>query len=109
MIALTEKAADQIRRMMNEQKLSPTETGLRVGVKPAGCSGLAYSIDFDSAAKEGDQVATMHGIKVFVDAAAAAYLDGTEIDWKGGLLGSGFQFRNPNATRSCGCGESFSV
>jgi iron-sulfur cluster assembly protein len=109
MIALTEKAAEQIRRMMNDQKLSPLETGVRFGVKPAGCSGLAYSIDFETASKEGDQVATFHGIRVFVDSAAITYLDGTEVDWKGGLLGAGFQFRNPNAVKSCGCGESFSV
>jgi len=109
MIQLTEQAAQQIRRMMTDQKLTPAEVGVRIGVKPAGCSGLAYSIDFDTATKEGDQIATFHGIRVFVDAAAVTYLDGTEIDWKGGLLGAGFQFRNPNAVKSCGCGESFSV
>jgi len=109
MIALTENAATQIRRMMNEQKLSPSDSGVRFGVKPAGCSGLSYTMDFDTLAKEGDQVATQHGIRIIIDAGAAPYLEGTEIDWKGGLLGAGFQFRNPNATRSCGCGESFSV
>ena len=109
MIALTQNAAAQILRMMSEQKLSPAESGVRFGVKPAGCSGLSYTMDFDAAPKDGDQVATQHGIRIVVDAAAAPYLEGTEIDWKGGLLGAGFQFRNPNATRSCGCGESFSV
>jgi iron-sulfur cluster assembly protein len=109
MIALTERAAEQIRRMLKDQKLTPEESGIRIGVKPAGCSGLTYTLDFESEARDGDQIATFHGVKVFVDAGAAPYLEGTEVDWKGGLLGAGFQFRNPNATKSCGCGESFSV
>jgi iron-sulfur cluster assembly protein len=109
MISLTQEAANQIRRMMADQSLDPSETGVRVAVAPSGCSGLSYQLDFAKAAKEGDQILEMQGLKVFLDAGSATYLQGTEIDWKGGLLGAGFQFRNPQAQRTCGCGESFNV
>lgn len=108
MIALTEKAAVQIRRMMADQKLSPGATGVRVGVKPSGCSGLAYSIDFETTARDGDDVSEQHGLRVYLDAESAPYLEGTTVDWNGGLLGAGFRFSNPQAKKTCGCGESFS-
>ncbi len=109
MLAITDKAAVQIRRMMSDQKLTPEMIGVRVGVKPSGCSGLSYTLDFDDSVKEGDQVVESHGIRIYLDPGAAPYLEGTQIDWKDGLLGSGFQFINPQARRTCGCGESFSV
>jgi len=109
MLSLTEEAARQVLRMMSEQNLDPATHGLRVGVEPSGCSGMSYKLDFESASREGDQVFEHHGVKVYLDAQAAAYLDGTTIDWNGGLLGAGFKFDNPRAQRTCGCGESFSV
>ncbi|HXI02746.1 MAG TPA: iron-sulfur cluster assembly accessory protein [Candidatus Saccharimonadales bacterium] len=109
MITLTESAAGQIRRMMAEQKLDPSATGVRVGVKPSGCSGFAYTIDFDKGSKDGDDVSEQHGIRLFVDAGSAPYLQGVTIEWAGGLLGSGFKFTNPQATKTCGCGESFNI
>lgn len=95
--------------MMSEQNLDPATHGLRVGVVPSGCSGMSYKLDFERAAREGDQVFELHGLKVYLDAQAAAYLEGTTIGWNGGLLGAGFKFDNPRAQRTCGCGESFSV
>lgn len=109
MIDVTEKAAEQIRRMMKEQSLDTATVGVRVGVKPAGCSGLTYAIDFEHQGREGDQILSFHGLRFYVDASSAPYLEEVRIDWNGGLLGSGFKFSNPNATRTCGCGESFSV
>jgi iron-sulfur cluster assembly protein len=109
MIEVTEGAATQIRRMMSEQKLDPAAVGVRVGVKASGCSGMSYTIDFETEARADDAVSEQHGLKIFMDSQSAPYLDGTRIDWNGGLLGSGFKFHNPQATRSCGCGESFSV
>ena len=109
MIILSEKAAAQVLRMMSDQKLSPETTGLKVGVKPAGCSGLTYTLDFVQEPASGDLVESQHGVRVVLDAASADYLDGTRIDWKDGLLNAGFRFTNPQASRTCGCGESFSV
>jgi iron-sulfur cluster assembly protein len=109
MINMTERAAAQVRRMMAESRLDERSTGIRVGVKPAGCSGMAYTLDFETQARDGDQVLEQHGIKIYLDPASAPYLEGTSVDWKGGLLESGFRFVNPQAARTCGCGESFSV
>lgn len=109
MITLTESAAGQIRKMMAEQKLDPSAVGVRVGVKPSGCSGFSYTIDFDKGSKDGDDVSEQHGIRLVVDAGSAPYLKDVTIEWAGGLLGSGFKFTNPQATKTCGCGESFSI
>ncbi|MCI0546639.1 MAG: iron-sulfur cluster assembly accessory protein [Candidatus Rokubacteria bacterium] len=109
MITLSETAAEQIRKMMSEQKLDPAGTGVRVGVKPSGCSGFSYTLDFQPQPAEGDQVLTLHGLRIFLDSGSAPYLQGVLIDWAGGLLGAGFRFSNPQATKTCGCGESFSV
>ena len=109
MIQLTESAAAQIRKMMAEQHKDPVAVGVRIGVKPSGCSGFSYTIDFDDASVEGDQVLEQHGIRVKVDPGSAPYLEGVSVDWAGGLLGSGFKFVNPKAVKTCGCGESFSV
>ena len=82
---------------------------LRVGVEGGGCSGLMYNLSFDAEMKEGDQVFEDKGIKIVVDKKSFLYLVGTQLDYTGGLNGKGFVFVNPNASRTCGCGESFSV
>ena len=82
---------------------------IRVGVTGGGCSGLMYNLEFDNEMKEGDQEFEDNGVKVVVDKKSFLYLVGTELDFSGGLNGKGFVFVNPNASRTCGCGESFSL
>ncbi len=107
MIEITEKAVGQIKKMMAEQ--GKAGAALRVGVKPSGCSGLEYVMDFADAGGPDDQELTVEGLRVLIDAASAEYLRGIQLDWGDGLLGSGFRFSNPNADKTCGCGKSFSV
>jgi iron-sulfur cluster assembly protein len=109
MISVTEEAAKQVRRMMDEQKLDSATHGIRIGVVPSGCSGMSYKLDFESGSKDDDQIVEAHGIKVYLDPKSAPYLENVQVDWNGGLLGAGFKFNNPQAQRTCGCGESFSV
>jgi iron-sulfur cluster assembly protein len=80
-----------------------------VGVDGGGCSGLMYKLEFDTTINEGDQVFEDNGVKVVVDRKSFLYLVGTELEYTGGLNGKGFVFNNPNASRTCGCGESFSI
>jgi len=87
----------------------PDTYGLRIGVKGGGCSGLTYSLGFDGVQKEGDTVIEYNGVKLFVDGKSLFYLSGTELDFTDGLNGKGFIFNNPNAAKTCGCGESFGV
>jgi len=110
-IALTEKAANEIKRVLSEMKKSPETTVLRVGVAGGGCSGFQYALGFDEEAIDPlkDQVGEQHGIKVAVDKKSDLYLDGTTIDFHDGLDRRGFTFNNPNAVKSCGCGSSFSA
>lgn len=108
-IFLTEKAAKEVKRVIDEQKL-PTETVLRVGVAGGGCSGFQYSLGFDNASDAAkDDVSEQHGIKVAIDKRSMLYLDGTTLDYIDGLERRGFDFKNPNAVKSCGCGSSFSA
>lgn len=107
-ISLTEKAGKEIKKIMSENQI-PDTYGLRVGVKGGGCSGFTYSLGFDVESKEGDTVITSDDIKLFVDGKSLFYLSGTELDFSDGLNGKGFVFNNPNATKTCGCGDSFSV
>ncbi len=107
-IKITEKAASEVKNIMNENNV-PVTYGLRVGVKGGGCSGLTYTLGFDAAAKEGDTTIEDKGIKLFVDGKSLFYLSGTLLDFTDGLNGKGFVFNNPNATKTCGCGESFGV
>lgn len=107
-ISITKKAADQIRQIMSENNVSEN-SGLRVGVKGGGCSGLQYSLGFDESSKEGDTIIEQEGVKLFVDGKSLFYLSGTVLDFTDGLNGRGFVFDNPNAKKTCGCGESFSV
>ncbi len=107
-IKVSEKAAKEINKIKSENNI-PDSYGLRVGVKGGGCSGLTYTLGFDTDAKEGDSVIEQNGIKLLVDGKSLFYLSGTELDFTDGLNGRGFVFNNPNATKTCGCGESFSV
>jgi iron-sulfur cluster assembly accessory protein len=107
MLEITPRAADQVRKIMDEQGHSGS--ALRVGVKPSGCSGLEYVMDFAGEPGPKDQVVQVAGLKVLIDGDSAAYLQDIKLDWGEGLLGSGFKFSNPNADRTCGCGKSFSV
>lgn len=107
-ITITDKAVNQVKKIKDENEI-PSEYGLRVGVKGGGCSGLTYSLGFDAESKEGDTVIEKDGFKLFVDGKSLFYLAGTELDFSDGLNGKGFVFNNPNAKKTCGCGESFGV
>lgn len=109
MITLTESAKEKALKLFSESNLDPTTSFIRVGVKGGGCSGLSYVLDFDSEMKPGDQKFEDKGVKIVCDKKSLLYLLGTELDHSDGLNGRGFEFRNPNAERVCGCGESFSV
>ena len=108
MIQLTERAVKEIRRIVTDQKL-PADTVLRVGVKGGGCSGFSYSLGFDDTVLDTDQVSESQGVRVVCDPKSFLYLSGTELDFEESLMGRGFKFGNPNASKTCGCGESFSV
>lgn len=107
MIKVTENAKKQAVKLMEED--SKPNSFIRVGVQGGGCSGLMYQLEFDNEMKEGDQVFEDNGIQIVVDKKSYLYLIGTELDYSGGLNGKGFIFKNPNADRTCGCGESFSI
>ncbi len=107
-IQITEKAVKEVKRIMLENNV-PEDYGLRVGVKGGGCSGLTYSLGFDAKANEADSTIEMNGVKLFIDGKSLFYLSGTILDFTDGLNGKGFVFDNPNATKTCGCGESFGV
>lgn len=108
MITISEAAKEHAVKLIKEEN-RPAGTFIRVGVDGGGCSGLTYNLVFDNQIKEGDQTFEDKGIKVVVDRKSFLYLVGTELDYTGGLNGKGFVFKNPNASRTCGCGESFSV
>lgn len=108
MISVTERAKDKIISLRHEEGKSG-DNNIRVSVKGGGCSGLMYDLGFDEAIKPADQVFEDKGIKILVDKKSLLYLLGTTLDFSDGLNGKGFQFINPNASRTCGCGESFSV
>jgi iron-sulfur cluster assembly protein len=108
MITVTENAKNHALSLIREEN-RPENTFIRVGVDGGGCSGLSYRLEFDNQLKEGDQQFEDKGIKIVVDRKSFLYLAGTELEYTGGLNGKGFVFNNPNANRTCGCGESFSV
>jgi len=106
-IILTEKAAGEVKRIIEDQKLEDG-TVLRVGVAGGGCSGFSYSLGFDKSFDEKvDSKYEYHGVPVVVDKKSALYLDGTTVDFYDGIEKRGFTFDNPNAVKSCGCGSSF--
>ena len=108
MVTVTEKAKDKIVEL-RQQEQRANEHNIRVGVVGGGCSGLMYNLEFDTEVKTTDQIVEDKGIKIVVDKKSLLYLAGTVLDFSDGLNGKGFQFVNPNASRTCGCGESFSV
>ncbi len=105
---MSDNAKEQVAKLLSEEHKLPG-TFVRVGVEGGGCSGLMYNLTFDTQMKDGDQTFEDNGVKVVVDRKSFLYLIGTELDFSGGLNGKGFAFINPNATRTCGCGESFSI
>ena len=108
MINITDKAKVHVDDLRQKEGYSD-EYNIRVSVKGGGCSGLMYDLDFDNQTNPSDQIFEDKGIKIMVDKKSLLYLLGTTLDFSDGLNGKGFQFVNPNATRTCGCGESFSV
>jgi len=107
MIHLTESAVVEIRRLMAER--GQADAKVRFGVETGGCSGLQYSMDFDTSTGNEDHVFDQQGLQVVCDGESLSYLDGLEVDFSNKLMGGGFKFHNPNASRSCGCGTSFRV
>ncbi|MFM6964767.1 MAG: iron-sulfur cluster insertion protein ErpA [Sphingomonadales bacterium] len=107
MLTVTDAAKKQALRLMEDEQKDGFF--IRVGVQGGGCSGLMYQLTFDNEEKEGDMAFENNGVKVVVDKKSYLYLVGTTLDFSGGLNGKGFVFQNPNADRTCGCGESFSV
>ncbi len=113
-IRLTPKALKRIRAAMAKENVSPEQGGLRVGIQGGGCSGLSYSIRFDSKARERDRTFTFDDasnapIRIFVDPKSFIYLTGMVLDFEETLMRQGFNFINPNSTKSCGCGSSFTA
>lgn len=109
MIKVSDHAKEKAIQLMTEDGFQPFEDFIRVGVKSGGCSGLEYVLRFDNEKTDADQIFEDNGIKIIVDKKSILYLAGTILEYSGGLNGKGFIFNNPNANRTCGCGESFSL
>ena len=109
MIKVSETAKSKVLQLMQDDGFDPTNDYVRVGVKSGGCSGLSYDLKFDKSQIEGDKLFEDNGVKIVVDTKSFLYLIGTTLEYSGGLNGAGFVFNNPNANRTCGCGESFSL
>ena len=109
MIKVSETAKKRVALLMEDEGFNPSTDYVRVGVKSGGCSGLSYELKFDNALSETDKVFEDNGVKIAVDKKSVLYLAGTVLEFSGGLNGKGFVFNNPNASRTCGCGESFSL
>jgi iron-sulfur cluster assembly protein len=107
-IEVTEKALAHIRSVMAKENISPTEGGLRLGVQGGGCSGLSYVIRFETKSAERDHIFEFGDVRIFIDPKSFIYLNGMVLDYEETLMRQGFVFSNPNATKSCGCGTSFS-
>jgi iron-sulfur cluster assembly protein len=106
-LAVTEPAAQEIKKFMSSEEALPETAGLRV--VPGGCSGFQYSLNIEEESRQGDFILDDKGVRLFVDMFSAQYLNGVEIDYVTNVMGSGFTFTNPNATGSCGCGSSFTA
>ena len=109
MIKVSDHAKQKAIQLMTEDGFDPAQDFIRVGVKSGGCSGLEYVLKFDKEKIEGDQIFEDNDIKVIIEKKSILYLAGTILEYSGGLNGKGFVFNNPNASRTCGCGESFSL
>ena len=108
-VQVTDRALRQIRVAMAKEGISPAEGGLRLGITGGGCSGLSYNIRFDSQPRERDRVYQFDDVRVFVDPKSFIYLHGMVLDYEETLMRQGFNFINPNSSKSCGCGSSFSA
>ncbi len=106
---VTDPAVTEIKKFMTSEEGLPETAGLRVRVVPGGCSGFQYSLNIEEDSRQGDFVLDEKGVRLFVDMFSAQYLNGIEIDYVTGVMGSGFTFKNPNASGGCGCGSSFTV
>ena len=109
MIKVATSAREKVSVLMQEEGFDPSSAYVRVGVKSGGCSGLSYDLSFDAEKQENDQLFEDNNVKIVVDKKSLLYLVGTTLEYSGGLNGKGFVFNNPNANRTCGCGESFSL
>lgn len=109
MIKVSPDAQKKVSQLMRDEGFNPTDDFVRVGVKSGGCSGLSYDLSFDNAKSEQDRLFEHNQVKILVDKKSLLYLLGTTLEYSGGLNGKGFVFNNPNAERTCGCGESFSL
>jgi iron-sulfur cluster assembly protein len=108
-LSLTEPAVRRVRALLAKEGLSPETGALRLGVIGGGCSGMSYSMTLDTRARENDHIFAFDGVRVFVDPKSFVYLKGLTLDYEETLIRQGFNYINPNATRSCGCGTSFST
>jgi iron-sulfur cluster assembly protein len=108
-IHMTERAARQIRVLLEKEGVSPDVGGLRVGVQGGGCSGLSYAMRLDTQPRDRDKIFEEHGARIFVDPKSFLYLNGTTLEYEETLMRQGFVFQNPNAARNCGCGSSFTA
>ncbi len=109
MIKVSEQARQKLSGLMAEEGFDAQQDFVRVGVKSGGCSGLSYDLKFDKTKQDEDKIFEDNGVKLIVDKKSFLYLLGTTLEYSGGLNGKGFVFNNPNAQRTCGCGESFSL
>tara|TARA_Y100001935_G_C17155514_1_gene432620 strand:+ start:147 stop:476 length:330 start_codon:yes stop_codon:yes gene_type:complete len=109
MIKVSESAKLKVSSLMKDEGFDPLIDFVRVGVKSGGCSGLSYELKFDKYKLDDDKVYTDNSVRILVDKKSLLYLIGTTLEYSGGLNGKGFVFNNPNANRTCGCGESFSL
>jgi len=107
-ITLTPTAVSTVEGFLKEHGAGE-QSGLRIAVLPGGCSGFQYGLNIEDAPEEDDELLELSGVRVFVDPFSVQYLDGIEVDYITGMMGSGFTFRNPNAAGGCGCGSSFTV
>jgi len=108
-LQVTPSAVKRIRVILAKEGISLDEGGLRLGVKGGGCSGMSYSVGFDAHPRETDNIFTFENVRVFIDPKSFVYLQGMTLDYEETLIRQGFNFINPNSTKSCGCGSSFSV
>ena len=109
MVTVSNKALEHVIELMMQQGITPDTHFLRVGVKGGGCSGLSYAMDFDDNVTDMDEVVDLNVLRVIIDKKSLLYLYGTELDYSDGLNGRGFNWINPSASRTCGCGESFAL
>ena len=109
MIKVSEQAKIEVKKLMEADGFDSSSDYVRVGVKSGGCSGLSYDLNFDNLKGSEDKIYEDNGVKIIVDNKSFLYLIGTTLEFSGGLNGKGFVFNNPNASRTCGCGESFSL